>query len=513
MKINTIRSHRIVIQQSAVWTRLAALLGWLMMVRAYILPMWVMWQRRIQAAWRALQGRDAYHGARLLPNEDSIPWQWRIAKALGSADRALIVIKFHQWIEYNRREGRAATTYYGYDEWVANHFGHLNDASLGRHVRALEQMGVLKTQRVGRRDQRKSYRIDYGRLNALIAKVKMGISAVDVTKSDPQTRKSKTQGADSNLNHDSNRGTQSTKPNAVKPNAETQAKPTKPVGRGGRRAGAGRKKKEAVTDAPVAAAATNSSTAATRLEAGMQAAQTPNPSPSSAEPPSHPEAALIERMADLGLDVDKAAVLIDEHGADRVRAVVRKCEQRLKPDSREQCIENPSGWIIAELRNDVFKLGTLTADEEWNLPENLWRRLAAQSMTGDELEESDAGALPEIPAVTASEAPDDYQNHGAEGDETPAIPAPENLAKVLWDRAMGELDQFCLGETAQQIHRHVTLLDYDGAEALFCVQADDANTFRLLQQNAGTIKAILTRLNKRPCRIKHVDRPGQEWRH
>jgi hypothetical protein len=290
-----------------------------------------------------------------------------MAVALGATDRALIVVQFIRWIDYNKKEGRPATTHNGYDNWIKRHFWHLKSGAFGGHIRALETMGVLKTERIGRTtpdgpyDQRKSYRIDYVRLNALLAAVKKPPSDADVEKSKTQIRKSKTNGAHPSLNNDSNSSNyQSLKPQVSKPKSETQEEPTKPTGRGGRRDGAGRKRKqdaliEMTSDAAVAA------TEPSLVEASMgTAADLDSSSPSSAPPPSHPEAELMERMADLTLDHEKAAGLIEQYGADRVRAVVRECERRMSLNE----IKRPAGWIIKELENDVFKLGEMPAVEQ-----------------------------------------------------------------------------------------------------------------------------------------------------
>ncbi len=342
--------------------------AWLMTpYHMHVAPSLTMYRRRVRAAWRLLQGRAAYEGAPVLPDEESIPWQWRMAKALGGSDRALIVTKFHQWIGHNKKEGGPAATRNGYEEWVTTHFGHLTPSAFGGHIRALEEMGVLKTQRVGKAspqgayDQRKSYRIDYGRLNALIAAVKKAVSSLDTGESKTQTRKSKTNGAYSNLNNDSKSPNQS-----LKPNSETQ--PSKP-GRGGRRAGAGRKAKtkEALieTSAPDQQASGEAEIVSQSTDTGDS--DFAGPSPHSEAPSSRAEAELTGRMTALSLDEGKAAALITQHGENRVRAVVHKCELRLRPDSREQKIDRPAGWIIRELENDVFKLGTMTAGDEQGL--------------------------------------------------------------------------------------------------------------------------------------------------
>lgn len=355
--------------RAAILIRWQIVLSIAMGLKSRLAPKVTLYQRRVRAAWRVMQGREAYQGERVLPDEEAIPWQCDMACALGGSDRALIVTKFHQWSRHNKREGRAATTYNGYEDWVGKHFRHLKPGAFGGHVRALEKMGVLKTQRVGRTtpqgayDQRKSYRIDYGRLNALIATVKKAISSPEGTESKAQTRKSKENEAHSTLNNDSKSPNQSLKPQSSKPNQSTQEQPTKP-GRGGRRAGAGRKAKDknALTEQPQ----TPDSDSHASSEAPQPGQSTDMgdsdfaaPIPSSAPPLSPGEADLMARMQVAGLDEKKAAGLIAQYGENRVRAVVHRCEQRLRPDSREQRIENPAGWIIRELENDVFKLGEM----------------------------------------------------------------------------------------------------------------------------------------------------------
>jgi hypothetical protein len=333
---------------------------WIQGALTHLIMLLTLYRRRVRAAWRALQGLEAHHGAALLlVGEDSLRFQWRLAVALGDTERALIVQKFDEWIKRNRKEGRPATTYNGYADWVRDHFGHLSEDQFGRHVRALETLGVLITQRVGRRDQRKEYRIDHRRLNILVAAIKTADSSM-------KTRYSNMQMPSSRLNNDS----KSPNPKSV-PNALPQEEPTKP-GRGGRRAGAGRKakSKEALTEQPQPPDASNLAGMVGQSNATGDS-DFASPSPHSAAPSPHPEAELIpavkfliERMAALDLDEGKAAALIAHYGANRVRAVAHRCEQRLKPDSREQRIERPAGWIVAELKNDVFKLGEMAATEQ-----------------------------------------------------------------------------------------------------------------------------------------------------
>lgn len=361
------------------------------------------YQRRVRAAWRVLQGREAYHGAALLlSGEDSIPWQWRLAAAVGGSDRALLLQKFEQWIQYNKGKGRAATTHNGYSAWISEHFGHLNEAGIGRHVRALEKMGVLITQRVGWTDpgkpydQRKSYRIDYGRLNALVSKVKSAESPMKSGESETKTSNSKAKTRDSNLNNDSKSPNQRNN-QSLKHKSETQ-EPTKQ--RGGRRAGAGRKPKQ--TEALIEPIAASTVAEFATVEALPPAAPIEDsPIPNSADPLPHADAALIARLVDHGVDEPKAAALIERYSADRVRAVLHECERRQKSE-RGQKIENPPGWIIAELKHDIFKLGSMTEGECGQTLSGWLRRAAAQEWSFEYMDEdlspdSDSHSLNDAP--------------------------------------------------------------------------------------------------------------------
>jgi hypothetical protein len=80
-----------------------------------------------------------------------------------------------------------------------------------------------------------------------------------------------------------------------------------------------------------------------------------------------------------------------------VRAVVQRCEERLKPDSREQKIDRPAGWIIRELENDIFKLGERAYRPSLSeIGANAW----IDADFEDDIPESEP--LPECPAVDAT---------------------------------------------------------------------------------------------------------------
>lgn len=508
--------------------------AWLMAGEARIAITTALYRRRVRAAWRVLCGRQAYQGARYLPDEESIPWQCRMAAALGGSERALIVIRLSQWIDHNKSEGRDATTHNGYDAWVVKHFWHLKPGAFGGHIRALETMGVLKTQRIGqidptrRYDQRKSYRIDHARLNALIAAVKAPHLDTETSKSKTDTRKSKTDMAPSSLNNDSKSPDQSLKTKAL-PKSETQ-EPAKP-GRGGRRVGAGRKgkAKEALTNtAPTSQSATaepdshSPNAAVDNPGQSNDSGQTDlvdGPHPSSAEPfsqiepvePSTAESRLVNRLVALCLEADRAAALIDAYGADRVRAVVFKCEQRLRPTSRETPIDRPAGWIIAELKNDIFKLGEMTETDELARPENWHKRLAADSCTDEDLETMTDGGMEDLARDAALLELLREENAAEREIEMPAsVPVPpvseselaEQRARDVWARVMNDLHEYC-GQEANVIRRGVQLVAVD--EDAFLVSTSDDQALSVLKREARTLKLRLSSIMGRECRIKHIE--------
>ena len=469
-------------------------LVWLQtLILSRLLPTATLCQRRVRAAWRTLCGREAYQGARYLPDEEAIPWQCRMAHALGSSDRALIVIRFGQWIEHNKSEGRAATTHNGYDAWIEKHFWHLKPGAFGGHIRALEKMGVLKTQRIGqvdpgrKYDQRKSYRIDYGRLNALIAAVKKPTLDTETKKSNTPAAKSKTREANSNLNNDSNSSNQ-VSDQSLKPKSSTQEPPTKP-GRGGRRAGAGRKPKhqEALTDKNTASTAPVLSTAALPETPPVEA-QSPaapiedSPIPNSAKPLPHAEAALIERMGTLDLDEERAAALIDHYGADRVRAVVRECQQRCKPDAPKP-VHIPSGWIIRELENDVFKLGSMTVDEYDQAAGNWLSRFA---MTIEDME-------------------DDSDSHTLITESLPETVPPDSVAVTRWNKALKRLEVSMQTRGPAVFFNTVNaseLIRFDAEEPVYVVRTQTPDHAQRSRFHITMILEALEQIHGGPCRVE-----------
>jgi hypothetical protein len=150
-------------------------LAWLPVITLHILHMQA-WVRRV---WAAMINEQAHHGAGLLLSGDSLRCQSPLAMAVGGSDRAMIVQKLHEWIEYNRTEGHTDKkrdgvwwTYNSYADWSRAHFGWLSDDAIGRHVRALEKMGVIRTRQMKKRDRSKWYTIEYGKLNALLKDLK-----------------------------------------------------------------------------------------------------------------------------------------------------------------------------------------------------------------------------------------------------------------------------------------------------------------------------------------------------
>jgi hypothetical protein len=342
----------------------AALLVWIRLCSA-----------RTWAIWTGTE--KAHHGGGLLDGTgDSLRLESSIATALNCVHKAIILQKMHEWIEYNkskrdmdkRRDG-AWWTYNSYSKWRGKHFGWLSTDAIGRHVRDLETMGLIRTGQYTSDSRKKWYTINYSVLTAFKRDPQPYLALLNLDRVSKKTdRAAKNQdrasahGDDSNVHDDSSGKTK------FLPNQTTQEQPTKP-GRGGRRAGAGRKAKpqEALIEQPQPLAPHEQ--APGEAESVGQSTDTGDsdfvgPSPSSAAPSPHAEPELLRRMTALTLDEGKAAALIDAHGANRVRAVVHRCEQRLRPDSREQRIDRPAGWIIKELENDVFKLGTMTDDDE-----------------------------------------------------------------------------------------------------------------------------------------------------
>lgn len=146
-------------------------LMWLQVVTLHLLHMKA-WARRV---WAAMINEQYHHGAGLLMVGDSLQGQVSLAKVLGGdMEKAMIVQKLHEWLKFNESEGNYKNkrdgcwwTYNSYVDWCKAHFGWMSKDSLGRHIRALEKMGVIRTQQMKKYDREKWYTIDYGRLNAL----------------------------------------------------------------------------------------------------------------------------------------------------------------------------------------------------------------------------------------------------------------------------------------------------------------------------------------------------------
>lgn len=286
--------NRIIGWRPAVWAWLVAWLttladGWRTDARVA--------RRRVGLAWKVLCGEAHHGGALLLPGEDSLRGQARLAQALGGMDRALIIQKMHEWIEYNRKNAGVASTYNGYSEWCQGHFGWLSEAAMGRHVRALEALGVLSASQTGRADRRKTYRINYPALRALVNGARD-----QCAKSNDGRVKAKPQRAKSN-------------DGATK--AKVQGAPAH--------------------DLPI-----------DNQEKTQEKTQEANQPDTSVVDGGD---AVYHDLKRLGLTGKAAAALMQQYGADRVRAVVRECERR-RAD-----IRNAPGWVRAELKNDVFGLG------------------------------------------------------------------------------------------------------------------------------------------------------------
>jgi hypothetical protein len=146
-------------------------LSWLAGITLHILRLQA-WARRV---WAAVINETPHHGAALLMAGDSLQGQRSLAKVLGGdMEKAMIVQKLHEWLEFNKAEGNYKNkrdgcwwTYNSYVDWCKNHFDWLSNDKFGRHIRALEKLGVIRTQQMKKRDRSKWYTVDYGRLHTL----------------------------------------------------------------------------------------------------------------------------------------------------------------------------------------------------------------------------------------------------------------------------------------------------------------------------------------------------------
>lgn len=108
---------------------------------------------------------------------DSMTFPMQLATVLGT-NEALILQKFHEWIEYNEWAQKVDHfidgrwwTYNTYAEWQEKHFTWLSVSSVKRICKKLEATGVLVTGRHAKSatDQTKWYSIDYQKLSAMLS--------------------------------------------------------------------------------------------------------------------------------------------------------------------------------------------------------------------------------------------------------------------------------------------------------------------------------------------------------
>jgi hypothetical protein len=146
-------------------------LAWLPVISLFILRAQA-WARRV---WAAMINETPHHGAGLLMSGDSLQGQRSLAKVLGGdMEKAMIVQKLHEWLEFNKAEGNFKNkrdgcwwTYNSYVDWCKEHFDWMSDDKFGRHIRALEKLGVIRTRQMKTRDRKKWYTVDYGKLHSL----------------------------------------------------------------------------------------------------------------------------------------------------------------------------------------------------------------------------------------------------------------------------------------------------------------------------------------------------------
>lgn len=126
---------------------------------------------------RSVQPARAPYRGSLIVAGDSLAFPQQLAAVIGT-NEALILQKFHEWIEYNEWtqkrdhfiDGRW-WTYNTYDEWQEKHFYHLSVSTVKRLCKKMEKMGVLLSGRHAKSatDQTKWYAIDYQKLSTLLA--------------------------------------------------------------------------------------------------------------------------------------------------------------------------------------------------------------------------------------------------------------------------------------------------------------------------------------------------------
>jgi hypothetical protein len=113
-----------------------------------------------------LSPEDIFMGNSLLIDDRPIMFLPKLANALGSVERAIVLQQIH-WLLRQPNSGvwedNLHWVYGTYDEWVRDYFTMWVAATLKYHIRKLEAQGVLISAQLWahKHDQTKFYRIDY----------------------------------------------------------------------------------------------------------------------------------------------------------------------------------------------------------------------------------------------------------------------------------------------------------------------------------------------------------------
>lgn len=102
----------------------------------------------------------------LLIDDRPIMFLPKLAIVLESVERAIILQQIH-WLSLQPKTGKIINGYKwvwgSYEEWCADYFPMWKPQNLAKHIRKLEQMGVLFSEELNARqhDHTKHYRINY----------------------------------------------------------------------------------------------------------------------------------------------------------------------------------------------------------------------------------------------------------------------------------------------------------------------------------------------------------------
>jgi len=318
---------------------LAGVMDWWRLLVAYVATM-------LRTRRKAHQEEE-----KLLKGEDALTVQPKLALALGSIDAAFIVQKLYAWMRFNEkqqskfhyRQGKW-WTFNSYPEWKENHFSWMSVSKISRAFRELEKQGIVVSGkfRKERGDQRKWYTLDYGALNAAVAKW--------------NHHRVKSSGHDSILESSSRQnGTMNQQEKSTKQKSqgrEFQAsnsslpawKPRPPAAVGSPSMVS---QKMALPNVEVPAAPPVS---------GLPPSPYPPPIPTPVPCPVNGEggtaAALVDEIVAAwggALTAKTAEKLIALYGENRVRGVVYYAR-----DTRRGKLDNPPGFVIDELREDKY---------------------------------------------------------------------------------------------------------------------------------------------------------------